>query len=448
MKLPIPTDWNGEDWQCVQIHWPNSPHWIAFLNGWLSAFQRGRLWNEETGSILAVQLIGQEIWARNAALESCDGTPVNPPDEPGGTQFGCGALCWEDDMPCIDISNLIKIENGRLWVRDACCVWVDLGSIAGQNDTPGDDPETPPADYACRKAYTVVNALWSIAQYFCSLYDTYGNHFTQALGPFKGLYGFINWDTGALQVAYAHCGPDYETAEGFTLHAPAAAMQSVICGLSPQLSEDTLSWTTDELGALSTLLSANLEANMASVIRNIVIAAGVVGLGWLSLDAEAESSADCDCPDDSEGLIIFLSNIVKTAGDGAVSIALSEGRSKCAFTWFQDTYSASCDWQGTLGVECSQAITTLTMRVEGTNGDNPPTTEWEETPPYTIAVPNFGVGPSLVETLEAGALYRVYRLTFSPAVVLTGLAASFKWPGRYPPSPDTLTWFYKILSAT
>ena len=74
-KLPIPDDWNGDDWKCVQIDWPDSSRWFAILNGLMSQAARGRLWDERTGTITDVQEVGREIWYRNTPFRSCEDEP-------------------------------------------------------------------------------------------------------------------------------------------------------------------------------------------------------------------------------------------------------------------------------------------------------------------------------------------------------------------------------------
>lgn len=71
MKLPIPADWNGEDWRCLAIEWPCSEGWLAILRGFITLPQRGWTWDERTGTITEVQLIGREITSRNLPERDC-----------------------------------------------------------------------------------------------------------------------------------------------------------------------------------------------------------------------------------------------------------------------------------------------------------------------------------------------------------------------------------------
>ena len=70
-KNPIPADWDGQSW-CSRVGcWPDSVLWNGLLTGLVSSPQRGRFWDEKTGSILDIQDTGREIFDRNSSLEEC-----------------------------------------------------------------------------------------------------------------------------------------------------------------------------------------------------------------------------------------------------------------------------------------------------------------------------------------------------------------------------------------
>lgn len=76
----IPSDWNGVDWKCWAIEWPDSEGWFALLSGFITTPKNGRYWDEQTGSVIGAQSIGIEIWNRNVPTEeslmSCNDTSV------------------------------------------------------------------------------------------------------------------------------------------------------------------------------------------------------------------------------------------------------------------------------------------------------------------------------------------------------------------------------------
>jgi len=69
--FPIPDDWDGDDWACVIIEWPNSPQYMGLLRGLVTTPVRGRFWDGRTGSITDAQTVGLEIQERNP-VTSCD----------------------------------------------------------------------------------------------------------------------------------------------------------------------------------------------------------------------------------------------------------------------------------------------------------------------------------------------------------------------------------------
>jgi len=64
MKLPIPDDWNEEadGYILGLVCFPNSKYWRAIVRGQIQVLAYGRLWDEQTGNIKAVQAIGWEIY--------------------------------------------------------------------------------------------------------------------------------------------------------------------------------------------------------------------------------------------------------------------------------------------------------------------------------------------------------------------------------------------------
>lgn len=176
MKIPIPDDWDGNTWQCVKLEFPASDKWLALLNGMLSQWRRGRLWDEDTGTVLDAVAVGTEIWERNSALlgcgecEECEECPTCPPAESCGLSGG-GGLDWgeEDDMACKGIADLIKIEDGKLWAKNDCCEWEEVGTLERQTEPIPDDPLNPDHDpgvtySACGKAYAGAEILFSVAE--------------------------------------------------------------------------------------------------------------------------------------------------------------------------------------------------------------------------------------------------------------------------------------------
>lgn len=68
MKFPIPQDWDGVTWCRWSICWPASEGWEGFLRGLITLPMRGWTWDERSGSIQDVQIVGREIFTQNLPL--------------------------------------------------------------------------------------------------------------------------------------------------------------------------------------------------------------------------------------------------------------------------------------------------------------------------------------------------------------------------------------------
>ncbi len=71
MKMPIPTDWDGETWANWSVCWPDSSEWNGILQGQLTDPAKGFFWDGQTGSIVTVQETGYEISEDNVPLKGC-----------------------------------------------------------------------------------------------------------------------------------------------------------------------------------------------------------------------------------------------------------------------------------------------------------------------------------------------------------------------------------------
>jgi hypothetical protein len=103
--------------------------------------------------------------------ESCE-TPC--PDCPTAQECapcaGGGSACFtmEDYMPCLDISNMLKIVDGVLYAKNDCCEWVAVGgltNLAPSIDPTVIDPLLPTGQNysACGRAYAVWKTINDVA---------------------------------------------------------------------------------------------------------------------------------------------------------------------------------------------------------------------------------------------------------------------------------------------
>jgi len=168
VKVPIPSDWDGKTWECIQIQWPDSPEWLTILAGLLTQATRGRLWEETTGTVTEAQAIGWAIHDRNYPLEPCLTASIINPPAGGIAEGGFGSSDDESEDEEMPVS-YIKIVDGKLRVfYGGPCCYEDLAIsalIAGEGTPDTEDPVNPDNDpdfvySACGKATGIVNAVY------------------------------------------------------------------------------------------------------------------------------------------------------------------------------------------------------------------------------------------------------------------------------------------------
>jgi len=174
-QLPIPDDWNGEDWLCLQVQWPNSVKYRALLAGFLSYLGRGRAYDRDTGSIKDAQEIGWEIFYRNTPFVPCV-EQEEPTEQPSPGEYPCD---WayenvepyesEDEMACY--IDALECREGVLWYR-MCGKWYPVeGCTEGQTPPSETDEDVIPSEtpeqaesWKCSKATVIVNKLFEVAE--------------------------------------------------------------------------------------------------------------------------------------------------------------------------------------------------------------------------------------------------------------------------------------------
>lgn len=64
-EIVIPDDWNGEDYCCFSVMWPNSLQWLAVLNGLVDTAGTGFSYNEATGNVTEAAAAIKQTWEYN-----------------------------------------------------------------------------------------------------------------------------------------------------------------------------------------------------------------------------------------------------------------------------------------------------------------------------------------------------------------------------------------------
>jgi len=205
VKIPIPDDWDGERWRCVEVRWPDSPMWLAILHGLLSYPARGRLWDERSGIITDVQETGRQIWDKNTPLVRCasEGDPVARPrfDEIWG-----GGLIVESGESLGQVVTDVTVEDGVIykWFGPCCKIAVgqigDVGNlVAPAPVTENPDPET--FDWACAKAYAVGHKFYDFLLSLEHIDESQPWNWDEDLQDANGLL-FDEWEVVNLMLEY------------------------------------------------------------------------------------------------------------------------------------------------------------------------------------------------------------------------------------------------------
>ena len=162
-------DLNGGGAICVPI----PVRLIPYLIGAINPLRWPDLWTGEPAQINQTTSQVENFLSSLITHEACPGLPECPECPPGTECPTCGpggggSNLWECDlMPCLDISNLLKIVDGVLYVLDSCCTWVAVGDIANVPSPLGDKPLDPhntgTVSYsACGKATAIVGAIYDV----------------------------------------------------------------------------------------------------------------------------------------------------------------------------------------------------------------------------------------------------------------------------------------------
>lgn len=319
----IPDDWtDGDDWTAYCIQWPNSWQWRLQLKSLLFTLTMGRSWDRETGVIKDAQKTGWDIFDRNHDfLVSCgDGVLPGTDETPTIVYLTCGATCEEseDDMPCIDLSTKIKIEDGHLWVKDDCCQWVDLGSVGAS--APGLPAETPEEfidpgtgepitddQIACRIAYGIAQrwhelGLSCINAAYSAFPWNWGNYVRQRNADLELQDGELSQPIG---VAFSEAVLNLLEIDTFIQMADMNLddMQQLTCDFYQIMLDyrDAGSWFHDDMAAA-------MRARVAALGGNPVLRDGFRLGVWDALDTGSNllkiagasvngQSATCGCPE-------------------------------------------------------------------------------------------------------------------------------------------------------
>ncbi len=303
MKIPIPSDWDGQSWDCFNIQWPSSPEYRNILLGFLSQMTRGPFWEISTGWIPDAQAVGWQVWDRNHPLVSCDGTIIQ--DGTSGAQNGtCSAFPEETeefDMPCLDLSGLIKLENGVLYVKDSCCDWVALGVIQDQEAPISPeilDGQLPVGQQAsaCGRAYAVWDTVVQTAQ---AVWDHKTDAPWSIISAIKNASP-TNLTTSGVWLAISQAILT-DTLWGGDDVFDTVKLQKVLCSMAVHLDAVTEKLSDDEWEAIKRAFANYGDGIVDIFIQNFYSQVLVFAIGRDRISTVAQAGAlnnaqICDCP--------------------------------------------------------------------------------------------------------------------------------------------------------
>lgn len=320
MRVPIPNDWDGTSWRCVEILWPDSDLWLGILTGLLITPMKGRFWDERTGVITDAQDIGRQIYDACFPLMACSG---DVPDESGSGDgadvaqiVGAACAAFEDFLMtnCSVPYGTIRWNGGVLQYR-YCGEWYDVEGTPGYSPTlpqPGDDeaPEIDPEVWTeptpCSKAVAITDLLFGIVDELLDSAETPETP-AGAVSNVRNRFPQINFGDANLLNAYLHAA-QVRTLGYSSEVEDSTFQQKILCNVSLQISAGNQGLTEDERAAVQSAISSVCRQDFtvvthptvfASVELMYVLAYRAIGAtDTVNVTSYATPAGDenCDCP--------------------------------------------------------------------------------------------------------------------------------------------------------
>jgi len=378
MKVPIPNDWDGEDWECVQILWPNSPQFWGLLNGLLTLMTRGRYWEENTGSIIDMQAIAWEIFGKNFPYTNCNNEVIPPPSPCDTVCFGGGGLddCEDEMGGCTLPYGSIEVIGGILMYK-TCDGWTPVkGWETGVvTDPPEDEEPVEEEDYGCNKAAGMADLFkpdFDIAVF--QMNDKLPRYRAYWLRQALPQYSITNASAALVAKEYA------KDPEGnYALLSDADLEQRLRCAWSPAML-DTSTLTIDEFLAMMALTNSEFEPVQTAFINAVVWAIGYSTFSWWAA-AFADDTADCTCPGEDppyEGDMHFTGLLVDSSQPEWFTEMFTENDGKKLFIeWTTPSGTFKGDTLCKLGILMDKPLASFTIKVYPESGSDVPKKEWD-----------------------------------------------------------------------
>lgn len=312
MKYPVIDDWNGTDWRCVTIDWPDSPLWIGLLSGLLTMANRGRFWDERTGSITDMQEIARAIYDANFPLRDCAGETI-PEESASSALDGLGELLMTN---CSIPYGSIKWIGGVLYYR-YCGEWYAVEGDSGGGEIPSSGEEGysdyPAAGYddptPCSQATVISDIMFSIVDTFLDMATPDPDPAIPlvALNQVKDNFPHIDFGEAALLSAYLSAV--YIAAVGLASETEGAlAQQTIKCRMSQAATSAPAGWDETTRSNVQQAIAsataqwfdfatyATVEGEMDNIYLMSYRSIGATDTYNLTATAYPTGLEDCSCP--------------------------------------------------------------------------------------------------------------------------------------------------------
>lgn len=460
MRVPIPNDWNGDNWACIQIQWPDSDKWRAILAGLLTTPMRGRFWDERTGEIISAQRIGQQIDVKNIPFIPCDGGEL-PIDGETFVQFIESVESEFAMSLCGYNPKAFKIQNGSLWVRDFCGEWVEIGEIARTDQPLPPDVLDPLGEtyYACGKAYAAVDAVYQVVT---SAFDEIDNWPNVWVGHVKADCPQFSLAASYITQCIVDCivlTNTYGSVEVAATLFDASTKESIICALVSQL-DDTASVPEDLADIMRNLFNGEFGKQVidyADVFNAALWAIGPNEIRDVAMLGATNAEVDCGCPEVQlpyNGTIKFDGTWAWGTHTGVVMDVSPTTLQFGKYVRFQMSNDGG-DFREArdlvLNLTGAQVGDEITIRQRPYSGVELGTENWEATAPQidpavwsTMRVQVSGDTPT--ETYSSGAGFRQVDATDLPLGTITGVKVNARYAPSTPGVQKTYFWEMEVYA--
>jgi hypothetical protein len=419
MKLKIPSDWNGHDWQCLQIQWPDSPEWTALLMGLLTLLTRGAIWREtgDKTEIPTVQEIAWQIYDANYPFRDCAGELVTLVTTTGNC--GGGLVVLEDDnmgqvvteVSFDETTGILRVEYGPCCVRE----W-QICAAGGQPPAFEDiEPDIPPGQTEDSTSCAMAIALVAVVS---DLVDV-GLEYAGLSNPFT-YYDKLSEVNPAIDLAYSDVLRMWIAAHelsgiGLGGEAQNVAIDEYLrCQWATQIpmgNEGISKATYDTLKSsihaqIGVVIHPSAYLGMGGVIADLwqwaLYSIGPSDAQKITYYAQPQPSDDCDCADveDPEipytGSVHWTGAVLASDNIGYISNVYASNNGKTLHvTWYADQGNYIDDATLKFGISMDAPINSLKIEARPVGTSEMPTQEWvnsgcEAVAPVDWTMPQFG----------------------------------------------------------